>query len=505
MTAMFASLSNPNYRRYAGGQAVSVIGTWMQSVAQSWLVLELTGSGTALGVTVALQTLPVMLLGPYAGVIADRADKRRLMMMLQAMMGVLALVLSLLTLTHTVALWQVNVLAFLLGLNNAFENPARQSFVLEMVGPGHLRNAVSLNSTMVNAGRTIGPAFAGVVIAVGGLGVCFLLNALSFVAVVSSLWRLDTSTLMPSVPARRAKGQLREGVAYVRRTPDLLVPLLMMAVIGCLSYEFQVTLPVLVSHTFHSGSQAYGFVTAAMGVGAVAGGLWTAARGRTGLRAVVIATTGFGLMIALAALAPTLWLAVCAMVLVGFASVGVMSIGNSTLQLNADPSMRGRVMALWAVAFMGSTPIGGPIAGWASGYLDGRGGLVLAVAGCVVATGFGWMMLRKVEASARRRGVEPARRRRDSAAGEPGPESVETVRTAEESLDQVGGVVAATAGEHGVAIGVRDAGVEQVGRVEGAEQVLRDDQAPHVGVVRRGVALEVAEAGVEVGAGHVPE
>jgi len=397
MTAMFASLAIPNYRRYAGGQAISVIGTWMQSVAQSWLVLELTGSGTALGLTVALQTLPVLLLGPYAGVIADRADKRKLMMSLQAMMGVLALVLGVLTLTHAVTLWQVNVLALLLGLNNAFENPARQSFVLEMVGSKDLRNAVSLNSTMVNAGRAIGPAFAGVVIAVGGIGICFVLNAVSFVAVVSSLWRLDASALMPSPPARRAKRQLREGVAYVRRTPTLLVPLLMMAVIGCLSYEFQVTLPVLVQHTFHGGSQAYGFVTAAMGVGAVVGGLWTAARGRTGLRAVVIAATGFGLTIALAALAPTLWLAIVAMVLVGFASVGVMSIGNSTLQLNADPSMRGRVMALWSVAFMGSTPIGGPIAGWASDYLDGRGGLVLAVAGCVAATAFGWAMLRRLE------------------------------------------------------------------------------------------------------------
>lgn len=397
MTAMFASLANPNYRRYASGQAISVIGTWMQSVAQSWLVLELTGSGTALGLTVALQTLPVLLLGPYAGVIADRVDKRKLMMILQAMMGVLALVLGVLTLTHVVTLWQVNVLALLLGLNNAFENPARQSFVLEMVGTKDLRNAVSLNSTMVNAGRTIGPAFAGVVIAVGGIGLCFVLNALSFVAVVTSLWRLDTSALMPSPPARRAKGQLREGVAYVRRTPTLLVPLLMMAVIGCLSYEFQVTLPVLVRHTFHSGSQAYGFVTAAMGVGAVVGGLWTAARGRTGLRAVIIASTGFGLTIALAAVAPTLWLAIVLMLLVGFASVGVMSMGNSTLQLNADPTMRGRVMALWSVAFMGSTPIGGPIAGWCSDYLDGRGGLVLAAVGCFAAAIFGWTMLRRLQ------------------------------------------------------------------------------------------------------------
>jgi MFS family permease len=205
----FAALANRNFRRYFSGQAISLIGTWMQSVAQSWLVLQLTGSGTALGLVVALQTLPVLLLGPYGGVVADRVDKRRLMIVLQSMMGLLALVLGLLTVTHLVTLWQVYLLAFLLGLNNCFENPARQSFVLEMVGPAHLRNAVSLNSTMVNAARAIGPAVAGIIIAVGGLGVCFLLNAVSFVAVVTSLLRLDVAALQPSPPAARRRGQLR--------------------------------------------------------------------------------------------------------------------------------------------------------------------------------------------------------------------------------------------------------------------------------------------------------
>lgn len=385
----FASLRNPNYRTFFTGQAVSLIGTWMQSIAQSWLVLELTGSGTALGLVVALQTLPILLLGPYGGVVADRLDKRRLMMGLQSMMGVLAMVLGTLTITGEVRLWHVYVLAFLLGLNNCFENPARQSFVLEMVGPKDLRNAVSLNSVLVNSARAVGPAIAGIIIATGGLGVCFLLNALSFIAVVTSLWRLDVSRLQPSVPTGRARGQLREGFAYVRRTPVLAIPLLMMGLVGCLAYEFQVVLPVLADRTFHGDARTYGFMTGAMGVGAVIGGLYVAARGTTGLRSLVRSTAIFGVVIAGAALAPNFALELVAMALVGAASVAVLSMGNSTLQLEAAPHMRGRVMALWAVAFLGSTPIGGPIAGAVSEQFGGRAGLLLGAAACLVAAALG--------------------------------------------------------------------------------------------------------------------
>jgi MFS family permease len=391
----FAALANRNFRRYFGGQAISLIGTWMQSVAQSWLVLELTGSGTALGVVVALQTLPVLLLGPYGGVVADRVDKRRLMIVLQSMMGVLALVLGLLTVTHVVTLWEVYLLAFLLGLNNCFENPARQSFVLEMVGPAHLRNAVSLNSTMVNAARAIGPAVAGVIIAVGGIGICFLLNAVSFVAVVTSLLRLDVAALQPSTPAPRRSGQLREGLRYVRHTPTLGVPLAMMALVGCLAYEFQVVLPVVASRTFDGGSQTYGFMTAAMGLGAVGGGLWVAARGRTGVRALAVSSAAFGVLIGIAAAAPVLWVELIALACVGAASVGFLAKGNSTLQLEAEPSMRGRVMALWSVAFMGSTPIGGPIAGAIAETFGGRAGLVLGAAACLVAAALGAITVRR--------------------------------------------------------------------------------------------------------------
>jgi MFS family permease len=391
----FSSLSNRNYRRYLSGQSVSLVGTWMQTIAQSWLVLQLTSSATALGIVIALQTLPTLVLGPYGGLIADRMDKRRLMIGLQSVMGAQALLLGLLVITGTAHLWHVYVLAVVLGLINSFENPARQSFVLEMVGPADLRNAVSLNSVLVNCARAVGPAVAGLVIAYGGLAVCFLLNAASFAAVVTSLVRLDVAALVPSKPAPRAPGQLREGLAYVRRTPALAVPLLMMALVGCLAYEFQVVLPIVASETFSGDARTYGFLTAAMGAGAVVGGLWVAAKGRTGPLPLVVACVAFGFAMLATALAPTLTTALLGMGLVGAASVTFQSIGNSTLQLTAAPHMRGRVMALWAVAFLGSTPIGGPIAGVVSQQFGGRAGLALGALACLVAAGFGALAVRK--------------------------------------------------------------------------------------------------------------
>ncbi len=397
----FAALAIPNYRRYTAGQAVSLIGTWMQTVAQSWLIFQITGSGTDVGLLVAVQMLPVLVFGPYAGVVADRVDKRRLMVALQAMMGVLALVLGVLTVTHVVTVTEIFVLALLLGFNNTFENPARQTFVLEMVGPGDLRNAVTLNSVLVNAARAIGPAVAGILISTVGTGVCFLVNAASFVAVVFSLATMDTAALTPSPPSGRAKGQLREGLGYVRRTPELAVPLVMMGLVGCFAYEFQVTLPVLASHTLHGDASTYGFLTAAMGVGAVVGGLWTAGRGRTGMRSMVTTAAVFTVVLTLAALAPNEPLALVAMLFVGAASVAFLSIGNSTLQLAAAPTMRGRVMALWAVAFLGSTPIGGPVAGYVAEHLGGRAGLGLGAVACLVATVGGLLVMRRLRPGGR--------------------------------------------------------------------------------------------------------
>jgi len=380
----FAALSVPNYRLYYGGQAISLIGTWMQMTAQSWLVLTLTHSGAALGGVIALQTVPVLLLAPYGGVIADRVDKRHLMVALQSAMGLQALALGLPVVTGSARVWQIGVLALILGVNNAFENPARQSFMVELVGADHLRNAVSLNSVLVNTARTIGPAVAGVLIATVGEGICFLANSASFVAVVTSLLVMDRTQLQPSPPAARAPGQLREGLRYVRSTRELWIPLAMMGAVGCLTYEFQVSLPVMASRGLHAGATGFGFMTAAMGVGAVGGGLLVAARGKTGLRPLTLAACAFGIAMALASGAPTLALELVALACAGATSIAFMSTGNSTLQLTARPAMRGRVMSLWFVAFQGSTPIGGPIVGAVMGVLGARAGLGLGALTCVI-------------------------------------------------------------------------------------------------------------------------
>lgn len=399
----FSSLANPNYRKFFLGQTTSLIGTWMQTTAQSWLVFTLTHSATDIGFVVALQTLPVLLLGPYGGVIADRVDKRRLMIVLQSMMGVQAAALAILSIAHDVTYLDVCILAVVLGLNNCFENPSRQAFVLEMVGADNLRNAVSLNSTMNNVARAVGPAIAGVLIAAVGEGWCFALNAVSFIAVVGSLVAMDRTTLNPSKPTARAKGQLLEGFRYVARTPQLAIPLVMMGLVGMLAYEFQVTLPIVAGTVFHGSSAIYGVLMAAMGIGAVIGGLWTAARGKTGVRAMIQASFVFGVCMTFAGLAPALAIELVAMALVGFASVTFLSMANSTLQLNTDPQMRGRVMALWAVAFMGSTPIGGPLIGWITSLLGARVGLGVGAASCFVAGLIGLLALRRIrgrEASA---------------------------------------------------------------------------------------------------------
>ncbi len=402
----FSALKVPNFRRFFYGQSISLVGTWMQTVAQSWLVYSLTHSSTALGAVVAIQTIPVLLLGPYAGVVADRVDKRRLMVVLQSLMGVQALALGLLAALHLVTFWEVCVLAVLLGLNNTFENPARQSFVLEMVGGENVRNAVSLNSTMVNAARAVGPAVAGLLIVGFGVAVCFFLNALSFVAVVYSLVSMDKVALRPTMPLERKKGQMREGLRYVAHEPRLGVPLLMMALVGTLAYEFQVSLPVVAKQTFHGGAETYGFLTAAMGIGAVMGGLVTATRGKTGLRPLSIAALVFGVAILAASVSPILAIEYVTLALVGWGSVSFLATGNSTLQLGSIPSMRGRVMALWAVAFLGSTPIGGPAIGWVIAEANARVGLAVGGLACLVAAGLGAITVVRLKAGSDERLAE---------------------------------------------------------------------------------------------------
>lgn len=389
----FASLRTPNYRRYFAGQAVSLVGTWMQTVAQAWLVLELTGSGTALGLVAAAQFLPILLLAPYGGLLADRLDKRTILIATQCALGAMALTLGILTVTGAVQLWMVVVLALALGVATAIDNPARQAFAQEMVGAGGVRNAVSLNSVLVNTARAVGPAVAGVLIATVGTGPCFLINAVSYVAVVLALVGMDVDALRPTPRQERAPGQVRQGLSYVAHTPDLLVPLMMLAVVGTLAYEFQVVLPLLARGPLDGGAGTYGLLTSAMGAGAIVGGLVVAGHGRTGLRPLSVASAMFGLAILAAAAAPSVWVALVALTIVGATSVTFLAVGNTTLQLTAEPRFRGRVMALWAVAFLGSTPLGAPLIGAVSEHLSPRGGLAIGGLACLVAAALGGLAI----------------------------------------------------------------------------------------------------------------
>jgi MFS family permease len=389
----FCSLAIRNFRIYAFGQGVSLSGTWMQTIAQGLLVLKLTGSGTAVGLVIALQTLPVLLFGPFGGVIADRFPKRSILYVTQSAAGSLALMLGLLVATSEIQIWMVYVLAFGLGMVNAVDNPTRQTFVLEMVGRDNLANAVSLNSTEINLARVIGPSLAGIFVATVGLSVCFLFNGLSYLAVIYSLTRMRESELQSSPRLPRAKGQFFEALGYVRRTPLLLSTLIMMAIIGTFTYEFTVTLPLFSEFTFNDGASGYAAMSACMGVGAVVGGIVTASRRTSGTWVLFAAAALFGLSVLLVSLAPTLTTALIGLVVVGFFSITFTAIGNVTVQMNSAPEMRGRIMALWTIAFLGSTPIGGPIVGWIGEHIGPRWGLAIGGIAAMLAALLGvWLL-----------------------------------------------------------------------------------------------------------------
>jgi len=378
----FRSLHVRNYRIFFSAQLISVSGTWMQTVAQAFLVLHLAPparAGIYLGLVTALQFLPMLLFGSWGGLIADRVDKRRLLYMTQSAAGVLALVLGLLTAAGSVRLWEVFMLATFLGCVNVFDNPARQTFVLELVGRDDLPNAVSLNSVVMNSARVIGPAIGGALIALVGLAVCFEVNAASYVAVIIGLSLMRRSELQRTVPVARGKGQLREGLRYVWRTPGLRQPLLLVAVVGTLAYNFQVVLALLAKFTFHGGAGVYSALTSLMGGGAVVGGLLIATRNRPNIHRLTAIGCVFGVMILAVAGSPDLATALVFIFPMGAASIAFIATANATLQLRADPSMRGRVMALYAIAFLGTTPIGSPLVGWISQVSSPR--VALAVGG----------------------------------------------------------------------------------------------------------------------------
>ena len=390
----FRSLRVRNYRLFFTGQLVSVSGTWMQTVAQNWLVLNLTDSGVHLGITVALQFLPMLLFGMWGGLVADRFDKRRVLVAAQVVAGLLALTLWALVATGTVRLWMVETMAFLLGMVFVVDMPTRQSFVVEMVGPDEVPNAVGLNSAMFNAGRLIGPALAGVVISTAGVALAFLVNAASYLAVIAALGAMRPEELYRDAAAdpmagRRQPGQIRASLRYVWQDRLLRSTLLLVAVVGTFGLNFQVVLPLLARYTFDGGPRLYGALAGVTAFGSLLGALVVAGRARPTWRLLVLAGTGFGALTVAAAAAPTP-LTVAALLLgAGVAVMLFLAGANATLQLNSSPAMRGRVMALYGQVLLGTTPLGAPLLGFVSGQWGARAGLAAcgaaSLAACAVA------------------------------------------------------------------------------------------------------------------------
>lgn len=382
----FTSLGIRNYRLYFTGQGISQAGTWVQTIAQTWLIYQLTGSGTYTGLLTAVQFLPILLLGPVGGLVTDRLPKRPVLYITQAGFMVLSVIMAGLVLSHTIQPWMVFVVAAVSGIIKVIDNPTRQTFIMEMVGREHITNAVTLNSIEVNMARVVGPAIGGALIAGIGTGWCFAVDAVSYLAVLCCLLLMRGHELHAGERVVKARGQLREGFQYVWHTPVLRNVLLMMVIIGTLSYEFQVVLPIFASRTFHAGAGGYSFLMGAMGLGAVIGGIITANRRNVTPRTIAIAALSFGVAMLLAAAAPHIIVAGLFMVLVGIGSISFTSVANSTLQLQSAPNMRGRVMSLWTMAFLGTTPIGGPIVGYVSEHTSARVGLLLGGLAAVAAS-----------------------------------------------------------------------------------------------------------------------
>jgi MFS family permease len=395
LSPTFRALHNPNYRRYALGSLISNTGTWMQRVAQDWLVLRLTdGSGTALGITTGLQFLPVLLLSPYAGVIADRFSKRRLLQLTQLMMALASLVLGVLAVTGAAEVWMVYVIAFLFGIGSAFDAPARQSFVSEMVGPDDLTNAVGLNSATFNAARIMGPGLAGLMIgALGGgadaTGWVILINALSYGAVIWQLQHMDPTLLHSPRPVARSPGMLLEGVRYIRSQPKMMMILVMVFFAGTFGMNFQITSALMATHVFGKGAGEFGILGSAMAVGSLVGALLSARRVHIRLRLVAGAGIGFGLAEIVAGVMPTYLAFALVCPLIGVCTLTMLNSANATMQLESEPALRGRVMALYMTIVMGGTPIGSPFIGWVGQQFGARwtllGGGMLTILGVVIA------------------------------------------------------------------------------------------------------------------------
>ncbi|RBY91988.1 MFS transporter [Blastococcus sp. TF02-8] len=386
---MFRALRVRNYRRFASANLLSLTGTWMQRIGQDWLVLQLSDdSGVALGLITALQFGPSLLLSMYGGVLADRYAKRRLLLVSQTLMGLLSLALGVLVAADAVALWHVFVLAGLLGAVSAVDAPVRQSFVSEMVGPSLLTNAVSLNSTIFNGARLVGPSLAGLLIGAAGgdTAPAFFLNAVSFAFTIAALAGMRTDELLPSPPVARGKGQLREGLSYTWAHPDLVLAMALAFVLGTFGFNYQVTIALMARESFDLGAEAFGLLSTAFAVGSLSGALLSTRRSvRPRQRFLVGSAVVFGLLTVVSGLMPTYLTFALMLVPTGAAGLMFSVANNSFVQLGVDPQMRGRVMALYFMCFMGGTPVGAPLVGWISEHLGAPWGLILGGAVCVVA------------------------------------------------------------------------------------------------------------------------
>jgi MFS family permease len=392
----FSSFSVYNFRLFFIGQGISLCGTWMQTIALSWLVLQLTHSGTKLGLVTAAQFLPILLFGMWGGVIADHLDKRKILYFTQSTLGILALILGILVVSHDVQLWMVYLIAAGMGLTTAIDNPGRQTFVVEMVGQDRLKNAISLNSTIVNLARVVGPSFAAIIIATVGVGDCFLINAVSYVAVLIALASMRKRELHPTpLAARGESGGVMEGLKYVWSEPKLRSTLLMMVIVGTFTYEFPVIMPLFATISLHGNASTYSELFATMGLGAVFGGLYTAGKRNIGQKQLVSTAILFGLSMMFIAIMPNLITTLLFTLVMGALSIVFIALGNTTLQLTTQPQMRGRVMSLWAIAFQGTTPIGGPIIGAISDHSNPRVGFIVGGVAALLAAIVGTLAARQ--------------------------------------------------------------------------------------------------------------
>lgn len=390
MSPTFASLRYVNYRLWFGGALVANIGTWMQRVAQDWLVLTVLTdeSGVAVGITTALQFAPALVLSAWAGLLADRVDRRKLLMATQVAMGVLAAGLGALVLSGHVELWHVYVFAGLLGCVSAVDAPARQTFVADMVPVERLSNAVGLNSASFNAARLIGPGLAGLLIAWVGTGWVFIINAITFAATIFALTSMRTRELTPARRAARGKGQIREGIAYVRGRTDIMVVMVVVGVVSTFGLNFQLTSAMMARTEFGKGPQEYGILGSVLAIGSLCGALLAARRERPRVRLVLASAFAFGITTGVMALMPTYPSYVLATIPVGFASLTMMTAANATIQMSTEPAMRGRVMSLYMVVFLGATPIGSPVVGWIAETFGARWAIGIgSIAALLVAVG----------------------------------------------------------------------------------------------------------------------